>query len=423
MPDHPELLDFLDEVAIESRHSYSLSDDFDSGEVAPAKDLSPRILEKYGVDLTGEYAGVSLYHPFGKAAGQLSLNEKQVISDRDSGLAYTVLKSAVGVTESGEVGIDDWQKSAPEMMLEPRKARDGRTGWTVTWKGRGWDKGFGAYIEFYRESLRQNPGYLVIPSLMVDVTDAARARQQASHCITELFEIHGRNASVGNFVIEIDISPTLFLLPDADKDEKVIEMVTTSVDAFRSALESKGRCVIKLPNASRGAEFQANLAKAGLEAGGNRVAALIVGNRLFDPDSEFKGQRGIAYGGYDLSNANLETLDRFRADSIRVDIAGTGNICSGRMMAEYAIRGCKSGQIHTFFQLPPNSYRAPASSGGRTWRALRELLYHPDDGLISTILKLERSGKLARSNDILRFRDLLSVKVSTTEGIPDESDR
>lgn len=415
MPDHPEMLGFLDDVDYEPTLRYTLSDVMDRGEVSPANELGPMIIENYGVDPAGEYAGIPLHHPFAKGAGQLSLNEKQVISDRESGLAYTVLKSAVGVTETGEVGIDEWQKSAPEMMLEPREARDGRTGWTISWKGRGWDRGFDAYVEFYRESLRRNPGYLVIPSLMVDVTSPERAKRQAAYCISQLIDIHGRNASVGRFLIEIDISPTLLLLPGAEEDETLLDMVTTSVIAFRSALGSRGKFVIKLPNASRGSDFQLALTRAALDVGGDGVAALIVGNRLFDPEAEFKGRKGIAYGGYDLSNANLETLDRLIAEGIDASLAGTGNICSGRMMAEYALRGCMSGQIHTFFQLPPSAYKAPASSGGRTWRALRELLFHPDDGLIATLLKLERAGKLSRRQEVLQFRDLPSARKSIKE--------
>ena len=413
-----EILGFLDRIDLDASHVYSLSDDLDRAAVGKASIVAERVRDTYSVDLSADYAGVSLPHPFGKAAGQLSLNESQVSSDRESGLSFTVLKSAVGVTVTGEVGIEDWEKSAPAMVLEPRVARDGRTGWTVTWKGRGWDKGFNAYLGFYRDALGLNPGYPVIPSLMVDVTDRDRAMRQAGYCLAQLMEVHRDNYPGKLFLVEIDISPTLFLLPDADRDEAIPDYVRTSVAAFRHGLRAGGACIVKLPNADRGPEFQLQLAKAAIEEGAGKIAGLIVGNRLFDPDAEFGGQKGIAYGGYDLSNANLETLDRLAAENVKPPLIGTGNICSGRMMAEYALRGCTAGELHTFFQLPPSSYRAPQESGGRTWRALRELLYHPDDGLIAVLLKLAKTGMLERMENLVRFLDLPKALPAIKEAQP-----
>ena len=39
---------------------------------------------------------------------------------------------------------------------------------------------------------------------------------------------------------------------------------------------------------------------------------LVYANRLFDPDREFDGVRGIAYGGPDLSARNLDVLANLR---------------------------------------------------------------------------------------------------------------
>jgi hypothetical protein len=39
---------------------------------------------------------------------------------------------------------------------------------------------------------------------------------------------------------------------------------------------------------------------------------LVYANRLFDPDREFDGVRGIAYGGPDLSARNLAVLGKMR---------------------------------------------------------------------------------------------------------------
>ncbi len=406
---NPELLGFLDQIELDDAVQSALQDDLAYADPLPANDINHAVRRKFGVDLKAGYAGIILGHPFGKGAGQLSMSDRHVASDRENGLAFTILKSAVGVTESGDVGIDEWQKSAPKMITEPRVALDGRTGWTVSWKGRGWDKGFDAYVELYRQSLQSNPGYYVIPSLMVDVTDPDRAREQADFCIGRLMEVHESNSPSWDFLVEVDISPTLSLLAESS-DQTFAEFVGTSTSAFRQGLAGKGKCIVKLPNAGIDAAYQLQLVKIAIEESGDRLAGIIIGNRLFDRNATFEDQVGISYGGWDLSNANLATLDLLPSENISANLVGTGNICSGRMMAEYAVRGCMSGQLHTFFQLPPDAYRAPKGEGGRTWRAIRELLFDQVDGLVPVLLKLEKAGYLHRSDDyVIRFMDLPGI--------------
>ena len=65
-------------------------------------------------------------------------------------------------------------------------------------------------------------------------------------------------------------------------------------------------------------------------------------------------------------------------------MTGTGNITSGRMVLEYARRGCESVQLHTAFQLPLDQY--PATAGSRTQRLLHMLVFDPRDGLIAGLL-------------------------------------
>jgi hypothetical protein len=83
---------------------------------------------------------------------------------------------------------------------------------------------------------------------------------------------------------------------------------------------------------------------------------------------------------------------------------GTGNVCSGRTILDYARAGCESVQLHTFLQLPLSEY--PATAGSRTQRALHTLFFHPADGLIATLLDLEAVGELHRDGGELRFLDL-----------------
>jgi len=401
-----EVLDFLAGEKFDSDLVSSLQHDLERSSVMTAEALSLHVAKTYEVDLSGEFAGIPIHHPIGKAAGQLSMTPGHVDSDNTNGLAFTVLKSAVGITPSGEVGISDWEKSAPKMIVEKRRSLDGRDGWTVTWRGRGWDKGFEAYVDFYRTVLDSNHGYLVIPSLMVDVTSRERAAEQAANCLGQLIDVFGSAGSEYEFLVEIDISPTLNLLPGADDDRTFRRYVAVSVDAFRKGLNGRGKCIVKIPNGGRDADFQVRLVQDSLDIGGGAVKAVIAGNRLFDKSGEFEGQVGIAYGGWDLSNINLMTLDGMKNVGLYIPVIATGNICSGKIMAEYAVRGCLAGEIHTFFQLKPSAYRAPSGEGGLTWRALREIIFHPDDGLVAIMMKLEKTGILPRKSGLLCFKSL-----------------
>jgi hypothetical protein len=126
---------------------------------------------------------------------------------------------------------------------------------------------------------------------------------------------------------------------------------------------------------------------------------LTVFNRLYDRE------RGVAYGGWDLSDRNLRVLAAARGAGLRLHgLSGTGNICSGKVAADYARVGCESVQLHTFFQLPLGEY--PATHGSRTQRALHRLIFHPAEGLVSVMLELEEAGVLHRVGGELRFLDL-----------------
>jgi hypothetical protein len=403
---NPEILDKYFHHKLDGSIVSALKNDFENSIVRESENLSKYIIDKYSIDLTTDYVGIKLPHPFGKAAGQLSMSGKHVLSDRMNGLAFTVLKSAVGVTMSGDLGISDWALPAPKMRLNRRIARDGREGWTVVWRGRAWTKSFDAYLELYRESLSQNPGYVVIPSLIFDITNPDRAIKQGLYCIPKLYEVYLKISPAFQFLMEVDISPTLFFLPDSNDPDKVMNWVLTSVRAAKEGLPEGVKCVVKLTNADRGAEYQLEMAQKALEVGGNKVSGLLIGNRLFDHNGEFEGKKGIAYGGFDLSNANLATLDLIKKAGIDIPLVATGNIHSGKMMCEYAIRGCLSGEMHTFFQLPSNAYRTPVKGLPRQWVALKELMFHPDDGLLAVMLKLERSGLLERRDGVLRFSDM-----------------
>jgi hypothetical protein len=146
-------------------------------------------------------------------------------------------------------------------------------------------------------------------------------------------------------------------------------------------------------NAREDDEFQLRMLEAATGAD-----ALVVFNRLWSPE------QGVAYGGFDLSDRNLRVLGSARDRGLALPpLSGTGNVCSGRMILDYARVGCESVQLHTFLQLPLSEY--PATAGSRSERALHALFFHPSDGLIAGLLDLESVGALHRDGGELRFLD------------------
>jgi len=165
---------------------------------------------------------------------------------------------------------------------------------------------------------------------------------------------------------------------------------------IRAAAPRGVRIAMKLMNARFDDAFQLEMLAAAASAD-----TLVCFNRLFD------AERGVAYGGWDLSDRNLRVLDavpiRPSADP-PIRLCGTGNVGSGRMVLEYARRGCESVQLHTFFQLPLDEY--PATDGSRTARALHALYFHPVDGVIAGMLDMEAAGRLERRGGVLHFLDV-----------------
>jgi hypothetical protein len=166
---------------------------------------------------------------------------------------------------------------------------------------------------------------------------------------------------------------------------------------IRGASPVPVRLALKLMNARFDDAFQVDMLRAV-----HGADALVTFNRLWDGDA------GVAYGGYDLSDRNLRVLAAARERGMAIPpLVGTGNVCSGRLLLEYARLGCKSVQLHTFFQLPLDIY--PATHGTRSVRALHALVFHPRDGLIAGMLELEAAGALTRTNGELRFLDLVGA--------------
>jgi hypothetical protein len=369
----------------------ALARDFERFKRELPRDFPAHVRETYGIDLAARYLGATLPHPIGKGSGQLSLNERQLAEDAAAGLAFVVLKTVIAQDEGGARSMAAWAIHETKMAVERRAAAEGRPGWTVTWKGRGWDRSLEEYLALVRagRDLTRAARLLVVPSVTYHLPRLAEPFRDAEYRYTT-----ARLAAAWReppLLLEKDFSPTLAGDALAEHRAQVLRWLREVPERIRAASPVPVRLAVKLMNARFDDAFQLEMMAAGSGAD-----ALVCFNRLFDE------QRAVAYGGWDLSDRNLRVLDM--APAVTPGLTGTGNIGSGRMILEYARRGCESVQLHTFFQLPLSEY--PASHGSRTQRALHTLVFDPRDGLIAGMLALEAQGALARRGGELHFLDV-----------------
>jgi len=372
-----------------------LATDFERLGRAMPRDPAAHVREAYGIDLTARYLGFELPHPIGKGSGQLSLNPDQLATDREAGLAFVVLKTVIAEDEGGARSMDAWAIHETRMKVERRAAADGRGGWTVTWKGRGWDRPFEDYLALVRAAgdLTRDRALLAVPSVKYHLPHLNQPFRSAEYGYTtrRIVEAWGG----GEVPLEKDFSPTLAGDALADERERILRWLREVPGEIRQAAAGAPlRLAIKLMNARFDDGFQEEMLGAVREAD-----ALVCFNRLWDAEAR------VAYGGWDLSERNLRVLRAARHAGLRLPpLVGTGNVCSGRLVLDYARAGCESVELHTFFQLPLAAY--PAAAGSRTQRALHALFFHPEEGLVAGMLELERSGALHRKGGELRFLDL-----------------
>jgi hypothetical protein len=360
------------------------------------REFAAYVREAYRIDLTGRFLGRELPHPVGKGSGQLSLNAEQLEADRAAGLAFVVLKTVIGEDAAGSRSMEAWAIHETRMRVERRAAADSRQGWTVTWKGRGWDRSLDDYCVLVAAARRLGDGadgMLAVPSVKLHLPPLGEPFREGEYAHT----LAAVAAAWGSppLLVEKDFSPTLAGDVLADERTRVLRWVAEVPGLIRRLAPGGARVQLKLMNARFDDAFQQEMLATGSSADG-----LTVFNRLFDPAER------VAYGGWDLSDRNLRVLGAARAAGLRLSgLSGSGNICSGRMVVAYARLGCESVQLHTFFQLPLREYAA--THGSRTQRALHQLIFDPVDGLIATMLDLEEAGALSRVGGELRFLDLL----------------
>jgi len=368
----------------------SLAEDFERFKRELPRDFPAHVRDTYRINLAARYLGEPLPHPIGKGSGQLSLNVGQLETDAEAGLAFAVLKTVIAQDRAGTQSMAAWAIHETKMKVERRG-----DGWTVTWKGRGWDRSFEDYLALVRagRDLTASGALLAVPSVKYHLPRLEEPFRDQEYGFTTraLAQAWGRSP----LLLEKDFSPTLAGDALADEREQILRWLREVPQRIRA--HANVRLAMKLMNARFDDDFQREMMEAASGAD-----ALVVFNRLFD------GKAGVAYGGPELSDRNLRVLDRPSGrPAARPSLSGTGNIHSGRLIVEYALRGCSSIQLHTFFQLPLEQY--PATHGSRTQRALHALMFDPRDGLIAVMLEREANGALERRNRELHFLDLCAA--------------
>jgi len=373
-----------------------LERDFDRFRRELPRDFPAHVRQAYRIDLTARYLGELVPHPIGKGSGQLSLNAGQLEDDAAAGLAFTVLKTVIAEDETGARTMAAWAIHETKMKVERRPAGGGRAGWTVTWKGRGWDRSFTDYLTLVRtgRDLTRAGRLLVVPSVKYHLPRLAEPFRESEYRYTTAQLADAWREPP--LLVEKDFSPTLAGDALADDRPQILRWLREVPAHIHAASPIPVRVAVKLMNARFDDLFQVEMMDACAGAD-----TLVVFNRLFD------AERGVAYGGWDLSDRNLRVLETRLTPGTSPgipELTGTGNIHSGRMILDYARCGCDSVQLHTFFQLPLSEY--PATHGSRPQRALHALVFHPRDGLIAGMLEREARGELERQGGELRFLDL-----------------
>jgi hypothetical protein len=365
----------------------SLNSDFERFKRELPRDVPAHVRDTYRINLSARYLGEPIAHPIGKGSGQLSLNVGQLETDAAAGLAFAVLKTVIAQDAAGAQSMAAWAIHETKMKVERRG-----DGWTVTWKGRGWDRSFDDYLALVRASrdLTRSGRLLAVPSVKYHLPRLGEPFRDAEYAFTT----RALAAAWGEppLLLEKDFSPTLAGDALADEKQQILRWLREVPQRIRA--HGDVRLAMKLMNARFDDDFQREMMEAASGAD-----ALVVFNRLFDTP------KGVAYGGTELSDRNLRVLDGPSArQPVRPSLCGTGNVCTGRMIVEYALRGCSSVQLHTFFQLPLEEY--PATEGSRTQRALHALIFDPRHGLIAVMLERAAAGSLERRGGELHFLDL-----------------
>ena len=432
----PPRIRLMGRPQLAASEAQQLSEDFEKFRDGLVHPIEPYIRSTYDLDLTSAYGGLEIKNPFGKASGQLSLARHQVEKDAQGGLGFVVLKTVIAQDQTGAQMMREWAIPETRMLVERIRGRDGQEGWTVTWKGRGWYESFEAYLRLLREALQTAKAarMVIAPSVKYHLPTPAEdfwKEEEYVYTTAALVETWQEAHGDSPMPLEKDFSPTLAGSGRAAQQAKILEWLHRVPGLIHRAAPGKVWVGLKDFNTLFSDEFQVQMLRE-IEAaprGEGRADFLVYANRLFDPAKEFEGKVGVAYGGPDLSDRNLAVLERYlssvaqgplvgpavfpaprageRAGTVAgpeggscatpsdrrmpaqpLPLSATGDIHSGRIAAEYLLRGASSFQMHTVFQLPDGEFAM--RTGGKTEKVLHRLLFHPQEGFVAWLIDLRR---------------------------------
>ncbi len=380
--------------------SRRLAEDFEKFRDGLPRPLESYVQSNYGVDLASDYGGLKIKNPFGKASGQLSLTRHQIEKDAEAGLGFVILKTLIAQDRAGGQSMHEWAIPETRMLVERIRGRSGAQGWTVTWKGRGWFDTFAAYLRLFDEGLGigDAASMPVIPSVKYHLPTPGEnfwKEEEYNFTTSALVEIWAKHHGPEKMPLEKDFSPTLAGSGRAVQQAKILEWLRRVSGLIHRAVPGKVAVGLKIFNTLFEDAFQLAMLDAvhSISPGEERCEFLIYANRLFDPAKKFEDKTGVAFGGPDLSDRNLATLEDFvgtrteaPGGSELLPVSATGDINSGRIAAEYLLRGASSFQMHTLFQLPDGEFAM--RSGSKSEKALHRLLFHPAEGFLAWILDL-----------------------------------
>lgn len=378
------------------------------------------LLESYGLDVSSRYGPRSIPNPFGKASGQLSLNHHQVETDIHAGLGFIVLKTVIAEDGDGHRSMEEWAIKETQMRVSQIIGKEtGETGWNVTWQGRGWYGSLEEYIIFLMRALElgKTSRTVIVPSCKFHLPGPEEAHfrlDEYRYTVGRLYEAWLTSGGDGPLQMEKDFSPTLAGSNRARQQSTILYWLREVCPCIKQSIQGRDiHLGIKVMNTVFSDAFQMSVLQALLGEASEQPDYLVYANRLYDHGRSFAGKAGAAYGGPDLSARNLRILDELRRRELTGELtysipvlSGTGNIHSGKMALEYALRGVESMQMHTIFQKPLSAYGMRI--GSKTERGLHDLYFNPETGLVPWMLHLRYAEELVNDDDITAFRDITS---------------
>src|SRR5881397_224868 len=233
----------------------SLTNDFERFKRALPRDFPAHVRDTYRINLAARYLGETIPHPIGKGSGQLSLNESQLGVDADAGLAFAVLKTVIAQDAAGAQSMAAWAIHETKMKVERRGA-----GWTVTWKGRGWDRSFDEYLALVRagRDLTRAGRLLAVPSVKYHLPRLDEPFRDAEYAYTTRALADSWRESP--LLLEKDFSPTLAGDRLSDEKAQILRWLREVPQRIRAHADV--RLSMKLMNARFDDDFQVEMMKA-----------------------------------------------------------------------------------------------------------------------------------------------------------------